>query len=51
MDEFRVLLEATLLRYGYESSNEHASDDEIVQMIREMGDRITYLEEQLGMLG
>jgi N-acetyl-anhydromuramyl-L-alanine amidase AmpD len=48
MDDFRKNLEAALLKYGYESPNESPSDDELLSLVRAMGDHMTDLENQLG---
>lgn len=47
MDEFREGLELILFKHGFESPNEHASDAELLQMVREACERIEDLEEKL----
>ena len=47
MDEFRLLLEDTLLQFGFESSNETPTDDELLKMVREMGDKMVAFEQEL----
>ena len=47
MDDFRLLLEATLLQFGFESLNQQPCDDELIQMVRRMGEALLECESNL----
>lgn len=47
MDEFKLLLEAVLLQFGFESSSQAPTDDELLQMVREMGEKMRSFEQEL----
>jgi hypothetical protein len=47
MDDFRKSLEAVLLQFGFESPKQEPSDDELIQMVREMGEKMEAFEQEL----
>lgn len=47
MSELNKNLEAVLLQYGYEASDQSATDDELVSMVRELAERMEDYENLL----
>lgn len=41
IEDQRMTLEATLLKYGYESSEDMPTFDDLIQLVREMGSALT----------